>query len=212
MKKMLISSAAVSLLLTLMISQSFAYEWFTVKWVDDGDTIVLENKERIRYIGMNTPEIAHPGKSAERYGYEAAQFNKKLVLSEKVRLEFDSEKQDQYGRTLAYVFLEDGTMVNEKLVEQGYAYVLTGKSKGKYDSLLLKKQQAAMDAGKGMWKDWKNKEDGYIGNSRSKRFHTQDCHLGQQTGKKNRVAFSSTWTAFYEGFAPCKKCMPAERH
>ncbi len=198
--------------LLALIGQSFAEQWFTVKWVDDGDTIVLENKEKIRYLGMNTPEIAHPDKSAEHYGPEAAQFNKKLVLSKKVRLEFDTEKQDQYGRTLAYVFLEDGTMVNSKLVEEGYAHVLTGKSKGRYDLILLKKQQAAMDAGKGMWKNWKEKAGSYIGNSRSKRFHTEDCALGQRTGMKNRAAFSSLWNAFYEGFAPCKKCMPSERH
>ncbi|OQX03382.1 MAG: hypothetical protein BWK80_55830 [Desulfobacteraceae bacterium IS3] len=209
MKKGMISSV---ILLIFMVGLSVADEWFTVKWVDDGDTIVLENNEKIRYIGINTPEIAHPDKSAEHYGPEAAKFNKKLVLSKKVRLEFDNEKQDQYGRTLAYIFSEDGTMVNEKLVEQGYAHVLTGKSKGKYDSLLLKKQQAAMDAGKGMWKDWKETAGSYIGNSRSKRFHTQDCASGQQTGLKNRTAFSSLWNAFYEGFAPCKKCMPAERH
>lgn len=199
-------------LILLLTGQSFADEWFKVRWVDDGDTIVLENNQKIRYLGMNTPEIAHFGKSAETYGREAAEFNKKLVLSKKVRLEFDSEMLDQYGRTLAYVFSEDGTMVNAKLIEEGYAYVLPGKTKAKYDLLLLKKQQSAMDAHKGMWKNWKGKSGTYIGNSRSKRFHTQTCSLGQRTGKKNRTAFSSTWNALYEGFAPCKTCMPLEHH
>ncbi len=204
MKKIVLLIFAV----LVFTGQSFAEQWFMVKRVSDGDTIVLENDEKIRYIGVNTPEIAHPDKPGQSFGEEAKAFNKQLVFKKKVRLESDSSKKDQYGRTLAYVFLEDGTMVNAKLIEEGYAHVLPCEYKCKYDSLLIKKQDSAMDAGKGMWKNWKETPSEYIGNNSSKRFHTKSCPFGQKPGNNKRVSFSKRWDAFYEGFAPCKKCNP----
>ncbi|MBW2014138.1 MAG: thermonuclease family protein [Deltaproteobacteria bacterium] len=86
----------------------FAHEWFHVKWVNDGDTIVLADGRHVRYIGINSPEIDHENNKAELFGYEAKKYNKTLVLSKMVRLEFDKETHDRYGRTLAYVFLGNG--------------------------------------------------------------------------------------------------------
>lgn len=198
---------AISLLI-FVAGYSIADDRMTVRWVSDGDTIVLENDEKIRYVGINTPEIPHPDKPGQALGEDAKAFNKNLVFQKKVRLEYDNRTQDQYGRTLAYVFSEDGTMVNARLIEEGYAHVLPCESGCKYDSLLLKKQQSAMNARKGMWKNWQESSSDYVGNSRSKRFHTLSCPFGQKTGRNNRVSFSKRWDAFYEGFAPCKKCNP----
>ena len=88
---------------------------FVVSRVIDGDTIELIDGIKIRYIGINTPEVNQPG------GKEATEANRALVEGEKVRLEYDVQQQDKYGRTLAYVSLEDGTFVNAELVKQGYA-------------------------------------------------------------------------------------------
>jgi len=98
-----------------------------VQRVIDGDTVVLANGDRIRYIGINTPELHHPQKGAEYYAKEALNFNKELVLGKPVRLEFDKERFDRYGRTLAYVYLEDGTFVNKELVKRGYARTMAIK-------------------------------------------------------------------------------------
>jgi micrococcal nuclease len=85
-------------------------------------------------------------------GKAAARFTKNLVEARNVRLEFDVERRDKYGRLLAYVYLEDGTFVNAKIVEEGYAQVMTIPPNVKYAQLFLKLQQDARSRGAGLWK------------------------------------------------------------
>ena len=85
--------------------------------VVDGDTQILDGHERVRLIGVDTPETKHPNKPVEYYGKEATAFTKKMLQGKTVRLEFDQANahrghKDKYRRTLAYVFLEDGTFLN----------------------------------------------------------------------------------------------------
>jgi len=84
--------------------------------VIDGDTIqvccVFGDRVKVRYIGVDTPETHHPMRGIEPYGMEASEANRKLVDGRTVRLEFDVQQYDKYGRTLAYIYLEDGTFVN----------------------------------------------------------------------------------------------------
>jgi len=87
-------------------------QYRTVKRVVDGDTFVLENGERVRLIGVDTPETKHPQKPVGYYGKEASRFTRKMVQGKRVRLEFNMANayigyKDKYGRTLAYVFLTD---------------------------------------------------------------------------------------------------------
>ena len=84
-------------------------------------------------------------------GKEAAEFTKKLVEGKRIRLEFDIQQRDKYGRLLAYVFLEDGTFVNAEIVKEGYAQVMTIPPNVKYQDLLLKIQEKARDNQKGLW-------------------------------------------------------------
>jgi len=84
-----------------------------VRWVDDGDTIVLIDDRRVRYIGINAPEIEHGDQPADPFGYEARELNRRLVFRKKVRLEYENQKTDRHGRVLAYVFLSRGTFVNQ---------------------------------------------------------------------------------------------------
>ena len=92
--------------------------------VIDGDTIqvccVFGDRVKVRYIGADTPKTHHPMRGVEPYGKEAAEANRKLVDGKTVRLEFDVQQLDKYGRILAYIYLEDGTFVNAWLVENGY--------------------------------------------------------------------------------------------
>ena len=124
--------------------------------VIDGDTIEVccigWGRESIRYIGIDTPETSHPTKSFAAYGKEAKEANRKLVDGKAVRLEFDVQQRDRYGRVLAYVYLEDGTFVNARLVEQGYAQVMTVPPNVKYQELFLKLQQEARTASRGLWR------------------------------------------------------------
>lgn len=187
-----------------------AGQWIKVRWIDDGDTMVLVDGRRVRYIGINAPEIDHPkyDQKAEPFGYEALQFNKSLVFRKQIRLEFDKEKLDQYDRLLAYVFLPNGIFVNLELIRNGYAFYLARKPNDRYDRQFLNAQREAMRAGKGMWRHWQEAGEGYIGNRRSKRFHLNRCPFGQKISRKNRVYFSKRWDAFWAGYAPAKRCRP----
>jgi len=126
----------------------------TVVRVVDGDTInvqLADRVEKIRYIGVNAPEIHHPVKGAEPGGRAAAQVNRGLVIGRRVRLELDVQPRDRYGRLLAYVWVGD-TMVNAELVRLGYAQVMTVPPNVRYQDLFLKLQREARDAGRGLWR------------------------------------------------------------
>ena len=90
-------------------------------WVDsvlDGDTFRSINGEKVRLIGVNAPETNHPRKPIEYYGKEAREFSRRMLEGKEVRLEMDVQERDQYGRLLAYVYLEDSTFVNAELLKQ----------------------------------------------------------------------------------------------
>ena len=132
-----------------------AAQYRTVRRVVDGDTIVLENKERVRLIGVDTPETKHPRKAVEYYGKEATAFTKKMIQGKRVRLEFDQANahighKDRYRRTLAYVFLEDGTFLNAEIIKQGYGFAYT-RFPFKYMDEFRRYQREAREQGRGLW-------------------------------------------------------------
>ena len=94
--------------------------------VVDGDTIVVSPNEKVRLIGVDTPETVHPKKAVACFGKEASQFTRDAVEGKTVRLVLDKvntkrRHKDHFGRTLAYAYLADGTMLNRELVRRGYA-------------------------------------------------------------------------------------------
>jgi len=129
-------------------------EQVTIARVIDGDTVVTLKGERIRYIGIDTPETVHPYKDIEFYGQEASNKNKALVEGKTVELEKDISKTDRYGRTLAYIWLND-EMINATLVREGYAYAYTYPPDVKYSDYFLMLQKQAQDKKKGLWVDYK---------------------------------------------------------
>ena len=181
---------------------------FYVRWVDDGDTIVLKDGRRIRYIGINTPEIGHADIKSEPLGPEAKNFNKQMVFQTYVRLEFDKEKFDHYGRNLAYIFSSSDIFINKEILHRGYGHYLYRYPNIRYHTILLETQRSAMKAEKGIWRDWNETEGRYIGNKGSKRFHLDNCPLAQKILPDNRIYFTKRWDAFWQGYSPAKNCLP----
>jgi micrococcal nuclease len=126
----------------------------TVVRVVDGDTIhvqLADRVEKVRYIGVDSPEIHHPVKGEEPGGRAAASVNRGLVEGRRVRLELDVRTRDRWGRLLAYVWVGD-TMVNAELIRLGYAHVMTVPPNVRYQELFVKLQREAREAGRGLWR------------------------------------------------------------
>jgi micrococcal nuclease len=126
----------------------------TVTRVVDGDTAHVSHRGRdvtIRFIGVDTPETVAPGQSIECYGPESSAFTTRQLTGTRIRLEFDVDRIDPYGRTLAYLWMRDGSMFNETLVRDGYAKVATYPPDTKYVQRFQAAQHDAQDANRGLW-------------------------------------------------------------
>lgn len=124
----------------------------------DGDTLAIEINDRtdkVRLIGIDTPETVHPSKPVQYFGKEASAFTHKMADSKTVRLEFDpanaaTNHRDKYGRLLAYVFLEDGTLLNAEIIKQGYGHAYTRFPFAKIEEFRALEREAR-EAGRGLW-------------------------------------------------------------
>lgn len=125
---------------------------YKVDYIYDGDTIKLEDGTKIRFLLVDTPEVYNVD-TPEPYAEEASAFTKSLLTDQEVFLEYDKERTDPYGRTLAYVYMADGKMVNELLVEEGLADVKLYEPNDKYHNKLLDVQNQAQKKKKGMWEN-----------------------------------------------------------
>lgn len=141
-----------------------AGEVYRVSHVYDGDTLKLDNGERVRMIGIDTPESRDNIKlrrdvdkrriSMEtqlKMGKKAGAYTRALVAGQQVRLEYDVEKRDRYQRILAYVYLMDGTFVNEKIIREGYAYPLTVPPNVRYADKFQQWFEEAREQKRGLW-------------------------------------------------------------
>ena len=121
----------------------------------DGDTIhvlIGNRREKIRYIGVDTPETHKPGTPVQCYGRAASAFNARLLAGRRVELRTDAETRDRYGRLLAYVYRRpDGLFVNAELVRRGFATILTIPPNVAHAEEFLRLQRAAREAGRGLW-------------------------------------------------------------
>lgn len=143
----------------------FEYSNIRVKRVVDGDTLLLDNGERVRLIGIDTPEVHQSDKlfrdsqrsgedirTIQEMGKRSSEFTRELVEGKFVRLEFDVEKQDKYNRLLAYVYLvDDGIFVNAEIIREGYASLLSIPPNIKYADEFQRLYQDARVQRKGLW-------------------------------------------------------------
>jgi len=131
--------------------------WVTVAKVIDGDTFTTRKKEKVRLLGINTPEKRHETSAAEPFGQAAKLGLQKLIAGKQVRLSFDQERQDKYGRTLAHVYLRDGLWINAEMLRLGFAHVYTFAPNISAAKELIKFEQTAIQENKGIWqhKRWR---------------------------------------------------------
>lgn len=121
-----------------------------VRKVIDGDTITVSGVGVVRLIGVDAPEKVSSYRQAEAFGNQATTFMRALVEGQIVRLEYDGNRRDQYHRTLAYVFLADGTLANEAIIRAGLAEVYR-RFQFRLKGRLFAAERDARAAHRGMW-------------------------------------------------------------
>ncbi len=188
-----------------------------VRWVPDGDTLVLVGGETVRLQGIDAPEVARDDRPSQYYAVISRAVLQKAVRGKNVTVHKAQAGRDRYGRLLARVSLKDGTGLSRFMVEQGAAFAYPHPDQLDADLMreLLVLQRRAIRQGAGFWPRVlavSNQESGWVGNGRSKRFHRLSCRYGKRIGKRNRVSFLSLRDAFEAGFAPCRKCTPWPVH
>lgn len=176
--------------------------------VVDGDTIELDDGEKVRFVGVNTPERGVEGYIASK------NFVQKLCLNKEVGLDIDDSKHnDKYGRTLAVVIV-DGKNLNEMLLKEGLAEIMymppsefypydwanentpTSSHQSSSGSSDTGSSQSSSDSGS------------YVGNANTGKFHVASCSSVSKMSEKNKVFFSSRDEAINQGYVPCKRCNP----
>lgn len=204
--------------------------------VVDGDTIIVDIdgvEERVRLIGVDTPESVHP--DADRnveYGKIASDFTKSQLEGKDVTLEYDVQERDQYGRILAYVYL-GGKMFNKTLLEEGHAKVATYPPNVKYVDDFKSIQEQARENGRGVWafdvleakpseavstsgspdngsqgSSAVQAEESFVGNSNTMKFHRSGCKYVDDIADHNVVFLQSRDDAINRGYVGCKVCNP----
>jgi len=157
------------LLLLILTSSSICFaqdkkkvnsRYYTVTRVIDGDTFWIDDGSekglKIRLIGVDAPETRRTrNKEIGYYSQEAKAYLEKLILNKKVRLEFDVDTLDLYQRTLACVYLENGTFINAKLVKEGYAMVSTVPPNVRYAEKFVELARKAREKERGLWGEQK---------------------------------------------------------
>lgn len=179
-----------------------------VKTVYDGDTIETESGEKIRFIGIDTPERDDGTGKPQAFYDEARALTRKLCDGREIFLELDVEAKDKYGRTLAYVWVRDGeteVMVNAEILRQGLAYVYTVGNNNRHAESLLECQREARRASRGFWKDYVLATN-VVATPRGRAFHKPTCK--DIRDRDDLRTFQDAGEALDLGLNPCRGCKP----
>lgn len=137
---------------------------YNIASFEDGDTVVVDMNgvnERVRFIGIDTPETQDPRTSVQCFGKAASEFTKSLIGNNPVRLEADplNTNRDRYNRLLRYVYLPDGRLVNAEIIRQGYGFAYTLFPFSKMEEFREYERQAR-EQNLGLWSTCEIKQDG----------------------------------------------------
>lgn len=194
-------------------------DYYKVTYIVDGDTLDIDTGKRVRLICIDTPE------KGEYYYSEAKEYLSSLTLNQEVELIKDISETDRYDRLLRYIYLEDGSFVNEMLVENGYAKAYPYSP----DTTLCPQIQNAEDRAKsnnlGIWAEQEEEEEEYpsegdndcvllgcsvgtelVGSLNSDKYHKCSCRWAQKILPENLNCFESEEEAKSEGYVACGTC------
>lgn len=207
-----------------------SYEKAKVLYAHDGDTIWVKingNKEKVRFVGVNTPEVAKDGNPAEFMAEEAKDFTEEILKDKEIYLERDISDRDKYDRLLRYIWLEkplsnpelsdiENKTLNGILVKEGYAYANYYKPDIKYHDYLKDLEKSAKNNKNGIWSERKTNKDSrkkdekihesYLikGNKNSKVYHLPEWDSYDTVKEKNAVYFKTEKKAQDAGFRPAR--------
>lgn len=192
-----------------------ATQVYDVVRVIDGDTIVVNyngNEEKVRMIGVDTPESVHPDSSKNtEAGVSASEYTKKHLEGKQVELEFDVQQRDQYGRLLAYVWV-DGKMYNKTLLEDGIANLATYPPNVKYVdefTAIVNARNPENSDSQEKPNDPDVKDSGkYVGSLESDKYHLPGCRFAEKISEENEIWFDTEEEAITAGYKPCGVCNP----
>lgn len=208
------------IIITSNASAQAGREAHTVTRVIDGDTFEIQNGQKVRLIGVDTPESVHPdAEKNTEFGKAASAYTKNMLEGKKVYLEKDVSETDRYGRLLRYVYLEDGTFYNELLVKEGYANPATYPPDVKYADVFLAAERYARENNKGLWGIQGStvvtptpapvtQEYQFVGSKESSKYHKPGCRWAKEISAENLIIFSSKADAEAKGYTPCGVCKP----
>lgn len=176
--------------------------------VIDGDTLTVSGNRTVRLCGVDAPEIGRKGAPSGFFAVEAARRLQELVKGRAVRV--DRVSEDRYGRTVGIVWLDNDSSINEKMVAEGLAYYYYHSDiPESLRERLLSAQRTAILQRVGFWPEVLSVMDTrgpFIGNRRSRRFHTRDCRSGRQVSARNVYRFETAEEAFSSGYSPARHC------
>lgn len=193
---------------------------YDVVRVVDGDTIVVNYngvEEKVRLIGVDTPESVHPDsdKNTEA-GILASDYTKQHLEGKQVELEFDVQQRDQYGRLLAYVWV-DGVMYNKTLLKDGVANLATYPPNVKYVDEFTAivgarnpdTQPDTSDDNEPAVNEPVKTSGTYVGSIESDKYHNPGCRFAEAISPENEIWFDTAQEAQAQGYSPCGVCHPA---
>ncbi len=208
----LILACAASSVLASDLNAAGADAWFMVKEAVDGQSLRLESGAVVAYASLQAPDPSSNSDAVRGYAEESLGFNRSLVQGRKVRLEWGSMIRNSKGDSLAFVYLEDGTLANRRVLEEGYAKLAIEAPNLEHASELRKAAIEARRDRRGLWRyEVKSAAPkvAYIGDTMTKEFHLPDCPLLERVPRGHRREFSSEVDGVAAGYRVCSKCKRA---
>lgn len=176
---------------------------FAVSRIIDGDTMELAGGDKVRLLGIDTPEKGQP------YYDDAREFLSRLTLGKSVALDYGTRRRDSYGRLLAFVTI-DTVQVNRAIIANGLGYLYLFKDNignPKIESMMAA-QREAISKERGIWSIGHTPEQEYINTEGSFRFHRPGCRSVAKRREGRFQTFATREEAAIEGLSPCRTCQP----